>query len=243
MRGRLRVSYFGAGEEEEEGYSDEYTLEDLEVGTSDYVKQEGVPDFRSAWEEMDESTELADSYGLGHRDSMQEAVEAVIAILGMQVMSVSGQAITPCMTCALLVLQNGGISQELHLFGAIFCFQSSPRPLHPHYLLWSVWCSCQSFICIKHFCADAWIKPMSSLSSQGVTWGWMLQVCEGTDAVAPNARSHSALLSGVFIGDATSLVRLKFGIEASTREVAMHVTVRSDTLDISELVHQIIQDA
>ncbi len=73
------------GEEEEEGYSDEYTLEDLDVGAGDYVKQEGVPDFRSAWEEMDESTELADSYGLGQRDSMQEAVEAVIAILGMQV--------------------------------------------------------------------------------------------------------------------------------------------------------------
>ena len=55
------------------------------MGGSDYVKQEAVPDFRSAWEEMDESTELADSYGLGQRDSMQEAVEAVIAILGMQV--------------------------------------------------------------------------------------------------------------------------------------------------------------
>ena len=104
-RARFRVFYFGTGEEEEDGYSDEYTLEDLEVGTSDYVKQEGVADFRSAWEEMDESTELADSYGLGHRDSMQEAVEAVIAILGMQVNTLSGQTVTPCMTCTLLVLQ------------------------------------------------------------------------------------------------------------------------------------------
>ena len=74
-----------AGEAEEEGYSDEYKLEDLDVTGGDYVKQEGVADFRSAWEEMDGSTELADSYGLGQRDSMQEAVEAVIAILGMQV--------------------------------------------------------------------------------------------------------------------------------------------------------------
>ena len=82
----------------------------------------------------------------------------------------------------------------------------------------------------------------TSLSFHDVC-GLILQVCEGTDAVAPNARSHSALLSGVFIGDATSLVRLKFGIETSTREVAMHVTVRSDTLEVSELVHQIIQDA
>lgn len=59
------------------------------MGGSDYVKQEGVADFRSAWEDMDESTELVDSYGLGPRDSMQEAVEAVIAILGMQVATLS----------------------------------------------------------------------------------------------------------------------------------------------------------
>ncbi len=81
------------------------------------------------------------------------------------------------------------------------------------------------------------------ISSTCKDQAFLVQVCEGTDAVPPNARSHSALLSGVFIGDATSLVRLKFGIEASTREVAMHVTVRSDSLEVSELVHQIIQDA
>ena len=137
-RARFRVFYFGTGEEEEDGYSDEYTLEDLEVGTSDYVKQEGVADFRSAWEEMDESTELADSYGLGHRDSMQEAVEAVIAILGMQVKTLSGQDCYALHDLHLLVSQKSGMSQELHLFGAIPCFQSSPRALHTHYLLWSV---------------------------------------------------------------------------------------------------------
>ena len=82
---KAKLLFVCAGEAEEEGYLDEYTLEDLDVGASDYVKREGVPDFRSAWDEMDESTELADSYGLGQRDSMQEAVEAVIAILGMQV--------------------------------------------------------------------------------------------------------------------------------------------------------------
>ena len=95
-----------AGEAEEEGYSDEYKLEDLEVTGGDYVKQEGVADFRSAWEEMDESTELADSYGLGQRDSMQEAVEAVIAILGMQV-----AAISACM-------------QLLYFQGCVCSFQS-----------------------------------------------------------------------------------------------------------------------
>ncbi len=35
-------------------------------------------------EELDESTERADEYGLGPREGLQEAVEAVIATLGMQ---------------------------------------------------------------------------------------------------------------------------------------------------------------
>ncbi len=69
-----------------------------------------------------------------------------------------------------------------------------------------------------------------------------LQVCEGTDAVPPNARSHTSLVSGVFIGDVQVLVRLKFGIEAS-REVAMSVVVRSADAAVNETVHQIIQDA
>lgn len=150
-----RVSYFGTGEEEEEGYSDEYTLEDLEVGTSDYVKQEGVADFRSAWEEMDESTELADSYGLGHRDSMQEAVEAVIAILGMQVKTSSGQTVTPCMTCTLLVLQKSGMSKKLLLFGAIPCFQGA---LHPQHLLCGA--------CATHSSASSISVQMRGLSHE-----------------------------------------------------------------------------
>lgn len=79
------MNYAFTGDEEEEGYPDEYQLEELDIGASDYVKQEGVPDFRGTWEELGEESEMADSYGLGQRDSLQEAVEAVIAILGMQV--------------------------------------------------------------------------------------------------------------------------------------------------------------
>ncbi len=122
-RARFRVFYFGTGEEEEDGYSDEYTLEDLEVGTSDYVKQEGVADFRSAWEEMDESTELADSYGLGHRDSMQEAVEAVIAILGMQVKTLSGQ---DCY--ALHDLHPACVTKEWYVTGIAFVWCNTLLP-------------------------------------------------------------------------------------------------------------------
>lgn len=74
-----------AGEAEDDGYQDEYQLEDLEVTPSDYVRAEAVPNFRAVWEELGEESEMADSYGLGTRDSIQEAVEAVVATLGMQV--------------------------------------------------------------------------------------------------------------------------------------------------------------
>lgn len=40
---------------------------------------------RYAWEELGEQTEVADEYGLGARDSLQDTVEAVIGTLGMKV--------------------------------------------------------------------------------------------------------------------------------------------------------------
>lgn len=38
-----------AGEAEEDGYEDEYQLEDLEITPADYVKPIVVPNFRKAW--------------------------------------------------------------------------------------------------------------------------------------------------------------------------------------------------
>lgn len=40
---------------------------------------------RYEWEQLGEGTEVADEYGLGARDSLQDTVEAVIATLGMRV--------------------------------------------------------------------------------------------------------------------------------------------------------------
>eukprot|EP00270_Netrium_digitus_P008453 TRINITY_DN2529_c0_g1_i1.p1 TRINITY_DN2529_c0_g1~~TRINITY_DN2529_c0_g1_i1.p1 ORF type:complete len:699 (+),score=240.03 TRINITY_DN2529_c0_g1_i1:235-2097(+) len=72
------------GEAEEDGYEDEYQLEDMEVTAADYILKVGVSNFRNAWEAMDASVERVDEYGLGVRESLQEAVEAVVNILGMQ---------------------------------------------------------------------------------------------------------------------------------------------------------------
>ncbi|WOL03049.1 hypothetical protein Cni_G11769 [Canna indica] len=68
-----------------------------------------------------------------------------------------------------------------------------------------------------------------------------MQPCEGTEAVPNNSRSHTCLLSGVFVGNVKVLVRVSFGIDGS-RQVAMKLAVRSDDPDISEKIHEIVTE-
>ncbi|XP_065855289.1 coatomer subunit gamma-2 [Euphorbia lathyris] len=72
------------GEADEDGVEDEYQLEDLEVTSADFMKKVGVPNFRNEWEKMGPDFERVDEYGLGPRESLGEAVSAVISLLGMQ---------------------------------------------------------------------------------------------------------------------------------------------------------------
>ncbi|CAL9151207.1 unnamed protein product [Musa hybrid cultivar] len=71
-------------EAEEEGVEDEYQLEDLEIVPADYMLRVGISNFKNAWESMAPDNERVDEYGLGARESLAEAVCAVINILGMQ---------------------------------------------------------------------------------------------------------------------------------------------------------------
>ncbi|KAG1663110.1 hypothetical protein FOA52_010513 [Chlamydomonas sp. UWO 241] len=141
----------GTGEAEEDGYADEYQLEDLEVTAADYVRPIVVTNFRTSWEELPEDSERSDDYGLGHREGLQETVESLVGILGMQ-------------------------------------------------------------------------------------------PCEGTEAVPPNARSHTVLLAGLFVGSTQVLTRLSLGLDASSN-VAMKLVVRAESGEISDAVHAIIQNA
>ncbi|CAL4938408.1 unnamed protein product [Urochloa decumbens] len=136
------------GEADEDGVEDEYQLEDFEIVAADYMLRVAVSNFRNAWENMDPESERVDEYGLGVRESLAEAVGAVINILGMQ-------------------------------------------------------------------------------------------PCEGTEVVPRNARSHTCLLSGVFIGDVKVLVRLSFGL-SGPNEVAMKLAVRSDDPEVSDKIHEIV---
>ncbi|KMZ56280.1 Coatomer subunit gamma-2 [Zostera marina] len=134
--------------ESDEGVEDEYQLEDVEVTAADYMKKIGVSNFKNAWESIGDDCERIDEYGLGVRDSLKEAVSAVIDILGMQ-------------------------------------------------------------------------------------------PCEGTEAVSNNSRSHTCLLSGVFIGNVKVLVRLSFGIDGP-KQVAMKLAVRSEAEAVSDAIHEIV---
>lgn len=139
------------GEPEEDGFEDEYQLEDLDLTSADFVKKVHVPNFKNCWEELGEEVEIVDEYGLGIKNSLEETIETVTNVLG-------------------------------------------------------------------------------------------LQACEGSDCVPPNARSHTVLLSGKFVGDVKVLVRLSFGIDP-TGSVAMRVAARGDTAEAAETVHSIISEA
>lgn len=57
--------------------------------------------------------------------------------------------------------------------------------------------------------------------------------------VASNSRSHACLLSGVYIGNVKVLVRLSFGMDGA-KEVAMKLAVRSDDVNVSEAIHELV---
>lgn len=62
---------------------------------------------------------------------------------------------------------------------------------------------------------------------------------QATDVVPSNARSHTCLLAGKFLGDVQVLVRLSLGID-SQKQVAMKLAVRSEDPAISDIIHEII---
>lgn len=68
-----------------------------------------------------------------------------------------------------------------------------------------------------------------------------MHTCDGTDTVGPNARSHTLLVSGKFLG-CVVLARIQFGSQLDGN-VAMKVIARAETEDVSEVLHQLIAEA
>ena len=68
----------------EEGYDDEYVLEDAEVTLADHMQRTIVPNFGSAWEEFGEDSENQGTYALSQYKKLQDAVDSVVTFFGMQ---------------------------------------------------------------------------------------------------------------------------------------------------------------
>lgn len=74
------------GEADEEGYEDEYGLDDLELTIGHLMGGLGGLEgsFKSAWEAVGPEYEVAESFVLEQHDNVSEAVKAVVDMLGME---------------------------------------------------------------------------------------------------------------------------------------------------------------
>ncbi|XP_060078948.1 coatomer subunit gamma-2-like [Ylistrum balloti] len=72
------------GEPDDEGYEDEYVLEDVEVSVADHVQRVMKPNFGASWDEVGPENELEDTYALSTMKTLEEAVQNIIKFMGMQ---------------------------------------------------------------------------------------------------------------------------------------------------------------
>ncbi|NXI89451.1 COPG2 protein, partial [Psophia crepitans] len=72
------------GVPEDDGYDDEYVLEDLEVTVSDHIQKVLKPNFAAAWEEVGDDFEKEETFALSSIKTLDEAVNNIIKFLGMQ---------------------------------------------------------------------------------------------------------------------------------------------------------------
>ena len=74
------------GEADEEGYDDEYVLEEFDISTADFIQPVSVGNFSTSWDEIfenHEDAELEDVFELSSMSSMEEAIEKIIGFLGL----------------------------------------------------------------------------------------------------------------------------------------------------------------
>ncbi|GBO25150.1 Coatomer subunit gamma-2, partial [Araneus ventricosus] len=69
--------------DDDEGYEDEYVLEDLDVLLSDHVQKVLKSNFAAAWEEVTAKNELEDTYAFNLK-TLEDAVKNIMHFLGMQ---------------------------------------------------------------------------------------------------------------------------------------------------------------
>ncbi|XP_028306318.1 coatomer subunit gamma-2-like [Gouania willdenowi] len=73
-----------AGEPDDDGYDDEYWLDDLEVMVADHIRKVLKPNFGAAWEEVGEDNGKENCFAMPSVQTLEEAVGNIISFLGMQ---------------------------------------------------------------------------------------------------------------------------------------------------------------
>jgi len=73
----------GEIEGDEEGFQEEYPLEDVELLTADFMAKANIGEFRKVWDSLDKTQEVLQKFSLQFR-SIKVAIVSVSACLGMQ---------------------------------------------------------------------------------------------------------------------------------------------------------------
>ncbi|KAI0783408.1 coatomer subunit gamma [Abortiporus biennis] len=101
------------GEPEEEGYEDEYQLEDIELSAADYILPTYVT-FASEWDRMRNGATVTETFSLPAMESLKAACDSIIEILNMQPLGGSEEPqSTSVHTLQLSGLVSGGAGKVL----------------------------------------------------------------------------------------------------------------------------------
>uniref|UniRef100_A0A8D0G8K2 Coatomer subunit gamma n=1 Tax=Sphenodon punctatus TaxID=8508 RepID=A0A8D0G8K2_SPHPU len=84
MKFTVRDCNPNTGVPEEDGYDDEYVLEDLEVTVSDHIQKVLKPNFAAAWEEVGDDYEKEETFALSSIKTLDEAIGNIVKFLGLQ---------------------------------------------------------------------------------------------------------------------------------------------------------------
>ncbi|KAG0352506.1 coatomer subunit gamma [Podila minutissima] len=78
------------GEPDEEGFEDEYQVEEVSLAIGDFVLPSYIPSFNKGWEDLGAEFEVVETLALTASPGIQEACNDIIALLGMQALENSG---------------------------------------------------------------------------------------------------------------------------------------------------------
>ncbi|KAJ3266575.1 coatomer subunit gamma [Chytriomyces hyalinus] len=91
------------GEADDEGYEDEYLIEDLELTTADYIQPVMTLDFKNKWENLGQEHEQVETFELSAVPSVKAAVTQIIEVLGMDACDGTGSVQEKAATHQLLL--------------------------------------------------------------------------------------------------------------------------------------------